>query len=222
MTQPAQPLIELKSSKKDIGLHDAAIVRREGDKVKVKETKDMGGGKGAVIGGVLAGIATGGLSILAGAVGGGLIAKLHDANLSNKDLKALGAALPDGQDAVLAVVDEASGDKVTEMLKQAGAVATTVNLDADTLARLTAPAEEAAAEAPARTLLQRRACSSSRGNTRDRVTGVQTAFRVAYQKRGHDKTPARIQLDQASCLFRRQSRYNGLMCRGVMPQAHTS
>ena len=47
------------------------------------------------------------------------------------------------------MVDEASGDKVTEMLKQAGAVATTVNLDADTLARLTAPAEEAAAEEPA-------------------------------------------------------------------------
>ncbi len=142
-------LDQLKSSKKDIGLKDAAIVRRDGDKVKVKETKDMGGGKGAVIGGVLAGIATGGLSILAGAVGGGLIAKLHDANLSNKDLKALGQALPEGQDAVLAVVDEASGDKVTEMLKQAGAVATTVNLDADTLARLTAPAEEAATEEPA-------------------------------------------------------------------------
>ena len=38
---------------------------------------------------------------------------------------------------------------MTEMLKQAGAVATTVNLDADTLARLTAPAEEAATEEPA-------------------------------------------------------------------------
>ena len=142
-------LDELKSSKKDIGLHDAVIIRRDGDKVKVKETKDMGGGKGAVIGGVLAGIATGGLSILAGAVAGGLVAKLHDANLSNKELKALGQALPDGQDAVLAVVDQASGDKVTDMLKKAGAVATTVNLDADTVARLTAPAEEAAAEEPA-------------------------------------------------------------------------
>ncbi len=44
---------------------------------------------------------------------------------------------------------KASGDKVTDMLKKAGAVATTVNLDADTVARLTAPAEEAAADAPA-------------------------------------------------------------------------
>jgi len=142
-------LDELKSSKKDIGLHDAVIVRRDGDKVKVKETKDMGGGKGAVIGGVLAGIFTGGLSIVGGALIGGLIAKFHDAALPNKELKALGAALPDGQDAVLAVVDQASGDKVTEMLKKAGATATTVNLDADTVARLTAPAEEAAVDAPA-------------------------------------------------------------------------
>lgn len=57
-------LDQLKSPKKDIGLHGAANVRRDGDKVKVKETKNMGGGKGTVIGGVLAGIATGGLSIL--------------------------------------------------------------------------------------------------------------------------------------------------------------
>ncbi len=116
----------------------------------------MGGGKGAVIGGVLAGIVTGGLSIVGGALIGGLIAKFHDAALPNKELKALGAALPDGQDAVLAVVDQASGDKVTDMLKKAGATATTLNLDADTVARLTAPAEEARGG---------RSCRGSRGRT---------------------------------------------------------
>lgn len=144
-------LDQVKGAKKDIGLHDAAIVRREGDKVHVKETKDMGGGKGAVIGGILAGVATGGLAILGGALLGGILAKGHDANLSNKQLKALGQALPQGY-AVLAVVDEAYSDQVTDMLKMAGATATTVNLDADTVARLTTVAGEAPAaeaEAPA-------------------------------------------------------------------------
>lgn len=108
----------------------------------------MGGGKGAVIGGVLAGIATGGLSILGGALLGGIFAKGHDANLSNKQMKALGEALPDGY-AVLAVVDEMSTSTVTDMLQMAGATATTVSLDADTVARLTAVAGEAAAEAEA-------------------------------------------------------------------------
>jgi uncharacterized membrane protein len=139
---------QIKDAKKELGLRDAALVQRDGDKVHIKETKDMGGGKGAVIGGVLTGIATGGLSILGGALLGGLYAKGHDANLANKEMKALGAALPDGF-AVLAVVDEMSTGAVTDMLKMAGATATTVSLDADTVARLTAVAGEAPAEAEA-------------------------------------------------------------------------
>ena len=151
-------LAQVKAAKKEIGLRDAAIVYRDGDKIKVKETKDMGGGKGAVIGGVIAGIATGGLAILGGALIGGLIAKGHDANLPDKDMKALLAALPEGSNAVLAVVDEASSQAAVDMLSSAGATATTINLDAETAARLgaapvvadEAPAEEVATEeAPA-------------------------------------------------------------------------
>ncbi len=81
---------QIKGAKKELGLRDAAIVQRDGDKVHVKETKDMGGGKGAVIGGVLAGIATGGLSILGGALLGGIFAKGHDANLANKADEGIG------------------------------------------------------------------------------------------------------------------------------------
>ncbi|MCB0199207.1 MAG: DUF1269 domain-containing protein [Anaerolineae bacterium] len=151
-------LDQVKGAKKELGLRDAAIVTRHGDKIKVKETKDMGGGKGAVIGGVIAGIATGGLAILGGALIGGLIAKGHDANLPDKQLKELVAALPEGSDAVIAVVDEASGQAAVDMLTGAGAKATTLNLDADTAARLGAvavaaddtPAEDAPADdAPA-------------------------------------------------------------------------
>ena len=147
-------LNQIKGAKKELGLRDAAIVYRDGDKIKVKETKDMRGGKGAVIGGVLAFIATGGLAFIGGALIGGLIAKGHDANLPDKDMKALLAALPEGSDAVLAVVDEASSQAAVDMLASAGATATTINLDAETAARLgaapvvveEAPAEE---EAPA-------------------------------------------------------------------------
>ena len=142
-------LNQIKASKKEIGLRDAAIVYRDGDKIKVKETKDMGGGKGAVIGGVIAGIATGGLSILGGALIGGLIAKGHDANLPDKELKQLLAALPEGSDAVIAVVDETSSQAAVDILSGAGATATTLSLDADTAARLgaiPAPAAEAPAE----------------------------------------------------------------------------
>ncbi len=142
-------LNQIKASKKEIGLRDAAIVYRDGDKIKVKETKDMGGGKGAVIGGIIAGIATGGLAILGGALIGGLIAKGHDANLSDKELKQLLAALPEGSDAVIAVVDEASSQAAVDILSGAGATATTLSLDADTAARLGAIAPAAEEEAPA-------------------------------------------------------------------------
>ncbi|MEZ4768303.1 MAG: DUF1269 domain-containing protein [Caldilineales bacterium] len=145
-------LNQVKGAKKELGLRDAAIVYRDGDKIKVKETKDMGGGKGAVIGGVIAGIASGGLAILGGALIGGLIAKGHDANLPDKQLKQLVAALPEGSDAVVAVVDEASGQAAVDMLTGAGATATTLNLDAETAARLGAApvvADEGEAEAPA-------------------------------------------------------------------------
>ena len=136
----------VKQAKKDVGLHDAAIVRRMGDKVQVQETKDMGFGKGAVIGGLVAAVATGGLSIVGGAIIGGVAAKAHDANLSNKQLKALGEALPDGSDAIVALVDQAGATVVTDILMGAGAESSTIDLDADTAARLLGTAKPAAAD----------------------------------------------------------------------------
>jgi len=88
----------LKTLKSKMSLKDAAIIRNENGKVIVKETKDMGGGKGTSVGVVLAailGLFTGltWVGLGAAAVAGGLVAKLHDANLPNKELKAIGAAL---------------------------------------------------------------------------------------------------------------------------------
>ncbi|NCC33978.1 MAG: hypothetical protein EOM24_18485, partial [Chloroflexia bacterium] len=62
-------------------------------KVHVKELKDMGGGKGAAIGGVIAaglGLFAGALLIpvAVGAAMGGLAAKLGDSGFPNADLKA--------------------------------------------------------------------------------------------------------------------------------------
>ena len=58
----------------------------------------MGDGKGACVGAVLAailGLFTGltWVGLGAAAVTGGLVAKLHDANLPDKQLKAIGSAL---------------------------------------------------------------------------------------------------------------------------------
>jgi uncharacterized membrane protein len=88
----------LKTLKSTLSLKDAAIIRNVNGKVKVKETKDMGGGKGASVGTVLAailGLFTGltWVGLGAAALAGGLVAKLRDANLSNKELKTIGASL---------------------------------------------------------------------------------------------------------------------------------
>jgi uncharacterized membrane protein len=72
----------------------AATLRADANgKVHVKELKDMGGGKGAAIGGVIAaglGLFAGALLIpvAVGAAVGGMAAKLGDSGFPNADLKA--------------------------------------------------------------------------------------------------------------------------------------
>ena len=97
---------QLKRGDNRTWLDDVAIIVHEGNKVKFKESKDMGGGKGAVVGGVI-GAVTGLLfppallvATAAGAVIGGLTAKLHDANLSNDTLRQLGEQLAPGSAAM--------------------------------------------------------------------------------------------------------------------------
>ncbi|PDV97847.1 hypothetical protein [Candidatus Chloroploca asiatica] len=79
-------------------------------KVHVKELKDMGGGKGAAIGGVIAaglGLFAGALLIpvAVGAAMGGLAAKIGDSGFPNADLKARAAKLaPDSSVLLIAAL----------------------------------------------------------------------------------------------------------------------
>ena len=139
-------------------LKDAAVVKNVNGKVKLKETKDMGGGKGASVGVVLAailgmfvGLTWVGLG--AAAMAGGLVAKLHDANLPNKQLKAIGSALIANRAVLVLVVDQGQGEAAKQALADVGAAAVVEGLDEDVVARLeenpapiaTAPADEAPA-----------------------------------------------------------------------------
>ncbi|MCJ7658914.1 MAG: hypothetical protein MUO67_07170, partial [Anaerolineales bacterium] len=54
-----EALKALKEAKKErlIGIQDAAVIRRDEDnKLHIKETADMGGGKGTAVGGILGGV----------------------------------------------------------------------------------------------------------------------------------------------------------------------
>jgi uncharacterized membrane protein len=145
----------LKALKGQLSLKDAAIIRNENGKVKVKETKDMGGGKGASIGVVLAailGLFTGvtWVALGAAALTGGLVAKLHDANLSNRQLKLIGTALQANQSVLVVVVEQGQGEMARQALADVGAAAIVEGLSGDVVARLeehpapiaTAPADE--------------------------------------------------------------------------------
>ena len=96
-------------------LGDKALLSMDYDgKVSIKEYGDMGGGKGAVIGGAL-GLLLPGIGTVVGVAGGaligGLAAKLHDAGFPNDQLKALGDQLKPNSSLLLAVVDS---DQVEE------------------------------------------------------------------------------------------------------------
>jgi uncharacterized membrane protein len=128
----------------DMVLQNVAVVSRSSKgKLKVKESGDMAGGKGALIGGVMGGI----LGLMTGPVGwvaiggaaiGGLLAKKSDPGISNSSLEKLGKGLEKGQAAIVAVVDEAYAEQFTDMFKQMGAQTTLESLDESTVERLRA------------------------------------------------------------------------------------
>ncbi len=145
----------LKALKSQLPVKDAAIIRNENGKVKVKETKDMGGGKGASVGVVLAavlGLFTGltWVGLGAAAVTGGLVAKLHDANLPNKQMKSIGTALAANQSVLVLVVEQGQGEAAKKALAEVGAAAIVEGLSENVVAQLeetpapiaTAPADE--------------------------------------------------------------------------------
>jgi uncharacterized membrane protein len=146
---------QLKRGANSAWLDDVAIVVNEGNKVKFKESKDMGGGKGAVVGGAI-GAVTALLfppalliATAAGAVIGGITAKLHDANLPSDTLRKLGEQLTPGTAALVAIVDETLVAQAKEALSRLNAKVSTVGLDAETADRLKAIDPSGASDTPA-------------------------------------------------------------------------
>lgn len=135
---------QLKRGANSAWLDNVAVVVNEGNKVKFKESRDMGGGKGAVLGGAIGALT----SLLfppailittaAGAIIGGVTAKLHDSNLPSDTLRRVGEQLTPGTAAIIALVDETMVAQSTDALNRLGATVSTVGLDADTVDRLNA------------------------------------------------------------------------------------
>lgn len=135
---------QLKRGANSAWLDNVAVVVNEGNKVKFKESRDMGGGKGAMLGGAIGALT----SLLfppailittaAGAIIGGVTAKLHDSNLPSDTLRRVGEQLTPGTAAIIALVDETMVAQSTDALNRLGATVSTVGLDADTVDRLNA------------------------------------------------------------------------------------
>jgi uncharacterized membrane protein len=144
---------QLKRGANSAWVENVAVVVNEGNKVKFKESRDMGAGKGAVLGGAI-----GALTMLlfppamlittaAGAVIGGITAKLHDSNLPSDTLRKVGEQLTPGTAAIIVLVDETLVSQSTDALNRLGASVSTVGLDSDTIDRLNAAGEAGEASA---------------------------------------------------------------------------
>ena len=138
-------LKELKSLKRTklIGIQNAAVLRKDQKgKIHIKETGDMGGGKGSVIGGVAGaaiGLIAGPALVVPAAVGalvGGLSAKLRDSGFSNKRLETLGQGLKPGTSAIVAVVEHKWVETLEKEMAELSADLMTASLQADIAAQL--------------------------------------------------------------------------------------
>ena len=135
----SEALKTLKQAKKEhwIAIKDAAVLTKDANgKLHIKETKDMGGGKGAVVGGVLGGalgllIGPIGWAAVGGAVIGGLAAKMSDGGFSDARLKKLGEGLTPNSSAIVAVIEYTWVADVERAMAEAGADVVTEGLSAD-------------------------------------------------------------------------------------------
>ncbi|MBK8048290.1 MAG: DUF1269 domain-containing protein [Anaerolineales bacterium] len=125
-------------------IYDAALVEKSADnRLKVKDTKDWGWGKGAIAGGI-AGLVVGllippagvAIATLTGAGAGAIGAGLHDVGISSDALNALGATLAAGGSAVVLAVDPAQEQAAEDALKAAGAATVRQGLGEDVVAAL--------------------------------------------------------------------------------------
>jgi len=131
-------MLEESGLKKALG--DKALLAMDyNGKVSIKEFGDMGGGKGAVIGGAI-GLILPGIGTLIGTAGGaligGLAAKLHDAGFPNDQLKTLGDQLKPNSSLLLAVVDSDQVEEVAGKLRTANGHVITEGLSEDAIDQL--------------------------------------------------------------------------------------
>ena len=140
-------LKNLKKAQKEklIKIENAAVLSKDQmGRLKIKETHDMGGGKGAALGGVGAaaiGLIAGTALVVPVAVGalvGGLVAKLRDSGFSDARLKAVGEGLTPGSSAIIAVVEHKWVAQVEEALAESEADLLTLELQADIAEQLEA------------------------------------------------------------------------------------
>jgi uncharacterized membrane protein len=145
-TAAGAALAELRAAKKEhlIGIVEAATVVVDADgKLRITDTKDMGPGRGAVIGGVLGaglGLVTGGVGwlLLGGGAIGALAAKARDGGLPDDRLRALGERMTPNSSAIVAVVELTWVADVERELASVGAEVVREGLEQDLVAQLSA------------------------------------------------------------------------------------
>jgi uncharacterized membrane protein len=136
-----QALKTLKEAKKEklISIDNAAVIRKDDDgKLHIKETADMGGGKGAGVGALVGGaigLLAGPLGVAAGsalgAAVGGITAKLYDGGFKDDRLRQIGTSLEPGTSAIIAVIEHRWVADLERELAEEGADVTTAALAAD-------------------------------------------------------------------------------------------
>jgi uncharacterized membrane protein len=130
-----------------LGIHNAAVLAVNDDgKLHIKETADMTGRKGAVLGGVVGGVAgllgsTILLPLGVGAAVGGLAAKLRDSGFPDDKLQEVGSRVRPGDSLLIVAVDEAAVEPVTGILRHYGAEVITEAIDGKVAEELEAASE---------------------------------------------------------------------------------
>jgi uncharacterized membrane protein len=136
-----QALKALKEAKREklISIDNAAVIKKDDDgKLHIKETADMGGGKGAGVGALVGGaigLLAGPLGVAAGgalgAAVGGITAKLYDGGFKDDRLRQIGTSLQPGTSAIVAVIEHRWVVELEKELAEEGADVTTAALAAD-------------------------------------------------------------------------------------------
>lgn len=135
-----------------ISVDHLAIVRRTTkDKVKIRESGDPGGGRGAVVGTVVGGLLGAiagpiGAVVVGGATGalvGGLTAKYYDSGIPNQSLEKIGQALTPGTSAIVAVIEHKWVKALEKDFQEVGATVITETLSVD-ISRQLSQSEETA------------------------------------------------------------------------------